>query len=62
MANLKRRLQRLEGAQLGAPIIIVRPGETEEEAWQKYLAEHPEDEKAEIAIYIIYHKRAPGIC
>jgi hypothetical protein len=55
MGNLKRRVERLEGGRKGRgiPIIIVRPGETTEEAWQKHLAQHPEDEKAEVGIYLI---------
>jgi hypothetical protein len=49
VGNLKRRVESLEGGWRGrgAPIIIVYSGETTEEAWQRHLAEHPEDEKAE---------------
>ena len=52
MGNLKRRLERLEGGgkEGGFPIIIVNPGESTEEALQKHLAQHPEDEKAEVRI------------
>jgi hypothetical protein len=48
MRSHKKRLERLERARpKGFPIVIVEPGETWEEAWQKHLAKHPEDEKAE---------------
>ena len=52
MGNLKGRVERLEGGWRGrgAPIIIVYSGETTEEAWQRHLAEHPEDEKAEVKL------------
>jgi hypothetical protein len=44
VGNRKKRLERLEGPQeRGAPIIIVGRGETNEEAWQRHLAQHPED-------------------
>ena len=48
MGNLKKRLERLEGGRKGRgfTIIIVHPGETAEEAWQKDLALHPENEKS----------------
>ena len=54
MGNRKQRLERLEADRKGrgAPIIIVRAGETAEEAWQKHLAQHPEDEKAKWRIVI----------
>jgi hypothetical protein len=54
MVSTKKRLERLEGGWKGRgiAIIIVRPGETNEEAWQKHLAEHPEDEKAELILII----------
>jgi hypothetical protein len=54
VGNLKGRVDRLEGGRRGrgAPIIIVQPGESTEEAWRKHLAEHPEDEKAAVRIII----------
>ena len=54
MGNLKRRVERLEGGRKGggAAIIIVKPGETTEEAWQKHLAQHPEAGNAEMKIFI----------
>jgi len=53
VANLKGRLERLEGGRKGRgmPIIIVQKGETSEEAVQKHLAQHPEDE-TEVKIVI----------
>ena len=59
MGNLKRRVERLEGGRKGRgiPIIIVHPGESEEEALQRHLAQHPEDEKAEVGIYLILSPR-----
>ena len=52
MGNFKRRLERLEHGRKrrGIPIINVEPGESTEEAWQKYLAQHPEAEKAKVRI------------
>jgi len=54
MRNLKRRVERLEAGRKGRgiPIIIVQPGETKEEALQKYRAQHPENEKSEVRIII----------
>lgn len=49
MGNLKQRLERLEGGRRVRErpvILIVRPGESTEEVWQKHLTQHPEDEKA----------------
>lgn len=53
MENLKGRVERLEGGRKGRgmPIIIVKKGETSEEAVQKHLAQHPED-KTEVKIII----------
>jgi len=52
VGNLKGRVERLEGGRKGRgiPIIIARRGESTEEAMQKHLAQHPEDEKAEFRI------------
>ena len=49
MANLKRRLERLEGGQRGKgmTIIVTAHGETSEEAVQRHLVKHPEDEKSD---------------
>jgi len=33
------------------------PGESKEEALQRHLAQHPEDEKAEVGIYLILSPR-----
>jgi len=54
VGNLKGRVERLEGGRKGRgiSIIIVGPGESTEEALQKHLAQHPEDEKAEERIII----------
>ena len=54
MGNLKARVERLEGGRKGQgiPIIIVGPGETTEEALQKDLAAHPENDKAEVRIIL----------
>jgi hypothetical protein len=54
VGNLKGRVERLEGGRKGSgfTIIIVNPGETTEEAVQKDLAAHPENEKAEGMIII----------
>jgi hypothetical protein len=48
MSNHERRLERLERGRKrgGFVVILVHPGETAEEAWQKNLALHPESEKA----------------
>lgn len=61
MANLKRRLDRLEGGRRGKgiPIIPVRDGETKEEAWEKHLAEHPEHATAELKLFILGKKQDP---
>jgi hypothetical protein len=55
LGNLKKRLERLEGGRKGRgfPVIIMMyEGETEEEARQQHLAEHSDDEKAEVSIII----------
>ena len=61
MGNLKGRVERLEGGRKGRglPIIIVHPGETAEEAWQKHLAQHPESEKAKGRINIRVQAKVP---
>jgi hypothetical protein len=62
VSNLRRRLERLEGGRRGKvfPIIPVRDGETKEEAWGKYLAEHPEQSTAELVpLFIIGTKQDP---
>jgi hypothetical protein len=60
MASLKRRLERLEGSRVRTAIIFVWSGETDEEAWQRNLAEHPEDEKAETVIYVTGDRESPN--
>ena len=53
MASIKKRLERLEGGrQRGITIILVKPGETKEQAKQRHLAEHPEDKDAKVVILI----------
>jgi len=54
VGNQKRRLERLEGGRKGRgiSIIIVHPGETEEEALQKHLAQNPEDEKGGVRLIL----------
>ena len=53
MASIKKRLERLEGGrQRGIPIIPMKPGETKEQATQRYLAEHPEAKDADLVILI----------
>jgi len=53
MASIKKRLERLEaGRQGGLRIIVVNPGETKEQAKQRYLAEHPGDKGAEVVVFI----------
>ncbi len=32
-------------------VVLVRQGETEDQAWQQYLRENPEDRRADIKIY-----------
>ncbi len=32
-------------------VILVRKGETEEQAWRRHLAENPQDHRADIKIY-----------
>jgi hypothetical protein len=60
MGNLKQRVERLEWGRKGpsVAIIIVRRGETREEALARDLAEHPENEKAEVKMII--SGSAPG--
>ncbi len=53
MSSLKKRLERLEGGKRRlAPIIVVEEGETVEEAWEKYLSEHPDHKRGGGAIII----------
>jgi len=54
MGNLKRRVERLERARKGTgfSILIIRPGETREEVWQRYLAAHPEREKSGVVMIL----------
>jgi len=61
VGNLKGRVERLEGGRKGRgiPIIILGPGESKEEAIQKHLAQHPEDEKAELILIIKGTGQAP---
>ncbi len=63
MGNHKRRLERLEGGRKGpsAAILIVPRGETTDEAWQKHLAQHPENEHAEIVLVIKGRDPDPSI-
>ena len=60
MSSVKKRLERLERAQpKGAPIILVENGETEEQTWQKHLAEHPEHADAKGVIIITISPLGP---
>ena len=60
MENLKQRIERLEGGrEIGAVILYVEPGETQEEAWRKHLAKHPEHEKAETVIIVGFSPHLP---
>ena len=55
MGNLNQRLERLEGGRRVRErpvILIVQPGETKEEALQKYRAQPSENEKGEVRIII----------
>jgi hypothetical protein len=54
VGNLKGRVRRLEGGKQGpgAPIIIVKPGETTDEAVQKYMDQHPEADPDGVKIII----------
>ena len=55
MSSLKGRVKSLEGGRKGRgmPIVNAYKGETTEEAWQKYLAQHPEAAGAKIII--VFH-------
>jgi hypothetical protein len=62
--NFKRRLERLEKllGHVGVPIIMVQPGETREEAWQRHLATKPESAEAGVRIVITCQTQAaPGV-
>jgi hypothetical protein len=51
MANLRARLVKLEGPQKGPPVPVWKnANETPEEAVERYLAAHPEDAGADLAI------------
>ena len=53
MSDLKKRLERLERVRpIGAPIIIIEPGETKKETLQEHLAKHPDQEEAGGTIFI----------
>ena len=54
MGNLKKRVARLEGGRRGIAIVVVQPGQTQEEAWKEHLALHPGDEQAEKVFYLNY--------
>lgn len=63
MGNLKKRLERLEGGRRGTAYVVIKPGQTQEEAWQQHLAEYPEDERAETIFYLSYShgtEKTPG--
>ena len=49
--TLTRRMLELAG-RCGFTIVLVKPGKTEEEAWQDHLAEHPEDKEAEKVFFL----------
>jgi hypothetical protein len=51
MGSHKQRVERLEGPQkTGAPIVIGERGESAEDAIQRHLAEHPEDEDKDLVV------------
>jgi hypothetical protein len=55
MASIKKRLERLEAscrARRGLLIIVLKPGETVEQAKQRHLTEHPEAKEAETLVII----------
>ena len=64
MGSLKKRLERMERLQgRGNVIVVIKPGQTEEEAWREHLALHPEDEKAERVFVLNYShdtEKTPG--
>jgi hypothetical protein len=58
VGNLKKRLERLERRQgRGNVVLVIKPGQTEEEAWKEHLALHHEDEKAETVFVLNYSHR-----
>ena len=60
MSDLKKRLKRFERAQRkGLAIVIINHGETGEEAWQRYLPEHPGAEEPGAAKS--HPKNSPGL-
>jgi hypothetical protein len=64
VGNFKGRVERLEGGRKGGgfAIIMVNSGETTEEAVQRDLAAHPENEKAEGRIIIkLSGQGSPGV-
>jgi hypothetical protein len=53
MASIKKRVERLEQSQEeGCVFLWVFAGETAEEVWERYLAQHPEADKAEVVFCI----------
>jgi hypothetical protein len=62
MASIKKRVERLEQSQEeGCAFVWVFAGETTEEAWDRYLAQHPEADKVEVVMYLkVPMARPPG--
>ena len=56
LRSIKRRVSKLEGQlgqKQGAPLIIVHPGETKEEAMEKHFREHPDHRECKPIIFIL---------
>jgi hypothetical protein len=49
--TMTRRMFEVAG-RCGITIVLVKPGKTEEEAWQDHLTEHPEDKEAEKVFFL----------
>jgi hypothetical protein len=64
VGNLKKRLERIERLQgRRNAVVVIKPGQTKEEAWKEHLALHPEDEKAETVFVLNYShgtEKTPG--
>ena len=55
LRSIKRRVSKLEGQlgqKQGAPLIIVHPGETKEEAMEKHFQEHPDHRELQRFLFI----------
>jgi hypothetical protein len=52
--NLKSRLEKLEATREAVAFIEILPGEIQEDAWRRHLAERPQDAQARIKIFLSY--------